>query len=129
MRRIDAPNFAPLDLDPATRRLLRDDVGTALEQYAVDVRTLSVAPRCTPGDVRSALADLRSDAPLAPKQAVRLVIDLLRAQHVHAAHPGYFGLFVPAPSAIGVISDALVAGFNPQLASWSHAPFGVEAEQ
>jgi aromatic-L-amino-acid decarboxylase len=128
MHQTNQLNYAPLGLDPVTRSLLWDDVVAALEQYAVDVRTLPVAPRCSPSGVRSALAELSPDTPLAPQQAVRLVIDLLRAQQVHAAHPGYFGLFVPAPSAIGVISDALVAGFNPQLASWSHSPFGVEAE-
>jgi glutamate/tyrosine decarboxylase-like PLP-dependent enzyme len=118
-----------LDLDAATRRVLWTHVVDALEQYVKDVRSLPIAPRCDPGVVRSALADLTPDAPMAPEDAVRWVVGCMRDQQVHAAHPGYFGLFVPAPSSIGVVADALAAGFNPQLASWSHAPFGVEAEE
>jgi aromatic-L-amino-acid/L-tryptophan decarboxylase len=120
---------ASLDLDAPTRRLLWEQVGAALEGHVVDVKSLPVAPRCEPAEVRRALDDLTPDSPLAPEQAVRLVIDRMRDQQLHAANPGYFGLFVPAPSAIGVVADAIAAGFNPQLASWSHAPFGVEAEQ
>ena len=118
-----------LDLDAATRRVLWTHVVDALEQYVEDVRSLPIAPRCEPGVVRSALADLTPDAPMTPEEAVRWVVDCMRNQQVHAAHPGYFGLFVPAPSAIGIVAEALAAGFNPQLASWSHAPFGVAAEE
>jgi glutamate/tyrosine decarboxylase-like PLP-dependent enzyme len=129
MRTTDDHPCPPLDLDAATRRRLWEQVTGALDRYVVDVRSMAVAPRCGPADVRRALEDLSPDAPLAPEQAVRLVIACMRDQQVHAAHPGYFGLFVPAPAAIGVVAEALAAGFNPQLASWSHAPFGVEAEQ
>jgi aromatic-L-amino-acid/L-tryptophan decarboxylase len=118
-----------LDLDAATRRAIWAEVGCAIEQYMDDVRSLPIAPRCEPGVVRSTFASLSPDVPMAPEEAIRWVVGCMRDQQVHAAHPGYFGLFVPAPSAIGVAAEALTGGFNPQLASWSHAPFGVEAEK
>jgi glutamate/tyrosine decarboxylase-like PLP-dependent enzyme len=129
MRNRDNSRPLSLDLEAETRRLLWEDVVVALEQYRVDVRSLPIAPRCDPGVVRSTLADLSPDAPMAPREAIRFVVGCMRDQQLHAAHPGYFGLFVPAPAAIGVVAEALAAGFNPQLASWSHAPFGVEAER
>ena len=118
-----------LDLDAGTRRVLWQEVVAALESYVVDVRSLAVAPRCEPRVVRCTLADVSPDKPMTPDDAIRWVVGCMRHQQLHAAHPAYFGLFVPAPSAIGVLAEALVAGFNPQLASWSHAPFAVEAEQ
>lgn len=129
MRNPASAPYTRLDLDSFTRRRLWEHVVTALEQHVTDVRTLPVAPRCEPCDVRSVLAGLSPDEPLAPEHGLQLVVDCMRTQQLHAAHPGYFGLFVPAPSAIAVIAEALAAGFNPQLASWSHAPFGVEAER
>lgn len=125
----DRPGHSSFDLDAATRDRLWRQVTAALERYCVDVGTLAVAPRCDPTAVRSALAALSPDAPIAPDEAVRMVIDGLRAEQLHASHPGYFGLFVPAPAAIGIVAEALAAGFNPQLASWGHAPFPVEVEQ
>src|SRR5262249_2175877 len=47
---------------------------------------------------------------------------------VHTPHPGYYGLFNPAPTTMGIAADALVAAFNPQLAAWNHSPFPVELE-
>jgi glutamate/tyrosine decarboxylase-like PLP-dependent enzyme len=48
---------------------------------------------------------------------------------VHTTHPGYFGLFNPSPAFMGIVADTLVAAFNPQLATHSHASFPVEAER
>ena len=54
---------------------------------------------------------------------------LLRDGIVHVAHPRYFGLFNPTPTFAGVLADALVAAFNPQLAAASHAPAAVAIER
>jgi aromatic-L-amino-acid decarboxylase len=48
---------------------------------------------------------------------------------VHTTHPRYFGLFNPTPAFAGVLADALVAAFNPQLAVTSHAPAAVAIER
>lgn len=100
-----------------------------METYHADLHRLPIAPRCRPPDLRARLEALDPADPLTPDAAIRLVVAGLRSAQLHTAHPGYFGLFVPAPSAVGVVADALAAGFNPQLASWGHAPFAVEAEQ
>jgi glutamate/tyrosine decarboxylase-like PLP-dependent enzyme len=49
------------------------------------------------------------------------VADLLEQGGVQATHPRYFGLFVPGVRSAGIIADALVAAYNPQLgAAWHH---------
>lgn len=54
---------------------------------------------------------------------------LLREGLIHTTHPGYFGLFNPNVVPASVAADLLVAGSNPQLAAWSHAPFPNEVER
>jgi glutamate/tyrosine decarboxylase-like PLP-dependent enzyme len=64
-----------------------------------------------------------------PVKALQLAANGLQHYQVHTPHPMYYGLFNPAPTTMGVVADALVAGFNPQLAAWSHSPFAAEVEQ
>jgi glutamate/tyrosine decarboxylase-like PLP-dependent enzyme len=66
---------------------------------------------------------------MAPEEVVAHVTRGLEVDQVHTSHPGYFGLFNPAPTTMGVAADTLVAAFNPQLASWSHSPFANAAER
>lgn len=47
---------------------------------------------------------------------------LLREGTLHATHPRYFGLFVPAVPDAAVWASALSALYNPQLAAGWHAP-------
>ena len=54
---------------------------------------------------------------------------LLRNWNVHVTHPRYFGLFNPSVRQAGLVADALVALYNPQLAVWSHAPVANEIER
>lgn len=56
------------------------------------------------------------------------VAGLLREGLVHVTHPRYFGLFNPSVRPAAVMGDVLAAGFNPQLAVWSHAPAVQEIE-
>ena len=47
---------------------------------------------------------------------------------VQMTHPGYFGLFNPAPTYPSICADIIAADFNPQVCVWSHAPVAVEIE-
>lgn len=57
------------------------------------------------------------------------VIKLSEAWTLHSTHPRYFGLFNPPSLPITVAADALVALYNPQVGTWSHAPFAEEVER
>ncbi len=118
-----------LDLDPSGRRNVWARVTQAVEQFTEDLDTLPVAPSSSPDEVRAALSSVDFAAPMAPEEALDLVVSGLRTHQVHTGHPNYFGLFNPAVSTMSVAADTLVAAFNPQLAAWKHAPFAVEAEE
>jgi aromatic-L-amino-acid/L-tryptophan decarboxylase len=119
----------PLHLDAAARRELWQAAGDAIEAYYRDVRHLGVRGHVDAGEARAAAEQFDFGDPLSPHEAVDRVVEALRRLGPHAIHPRHFGLFDPAPTAMGVVAEALAAAFNPCLASWSGSPFGVETER
>jgi glutamate/tyrosine decarboxylase-like PLP-dependent enzyme len=117
-----------LDLDRETRNLLWQRLGEVIEGYWRDVPKLRAAPRLDRDALRALLARLDFQTPLQPLEALELAAAGLREHQVHTPHPRYFGLFNPAPTAMGIVADALVAAFNPQMAAWSHSPLAAEIE-
>ena len=118
-----------LRLDKVERKAIWDELGRILEDYTTAVGTLPVTPELNPEKIRALLAPCDFLHPMDALDALRLAANGLQNYQVHTPHPRYFGLFNPAPSTMGIAADALVAGFNPQLAAWSHSPFAVEVEQ
>jgi len=57
------------------------------------------------------------------------VIDALDTGSVQMTHPGYLGLFNPAPTFAAECADRIASAFNPQICVYSHAPAAVEIEQ
>ena len=57
------------------------------------------------------------------------VIDALDKGSVQMTHPGYLGLFNPAPTFAAECADRIASAFNPQICVYSHAPAAVEIEQ
>ena len=57
------------------------------------------------------------------------VIEALDQGNVQMTHPGYLGLFNPAPSFASECADRIASAFNPQICVYSHAPAAVEIEQ
>jgi glutamate/tyrosine decarboxylase-like PLP-dependent enzyme len=117
-----------LSLDGAQREALWREVVEQIARFEDGVREVSVAPALDPPAIRALLAGVEFQTPRPPLDAVRFVVEALWASQVHTSNPRYFGLFNPAPSAMGVVADTLTAAFNPQLAAWSHAPFANEVE-
>jgi glutamate/tyrosine decarboxylase-like PLP-dependent enzyme len=69
------------------------------------------------------------ESPISAERALAIAIEGLRDGMIHPTHPRYFGLFNPTPLDISVMADALVAAFNPQLATHSHAQWAVDVER
>ncbi len=69
------------------------------------------------------------DKPIPLETLTAEISRLLRNWNLHVTHPRYFGLFNPSVRQAGIVADALVALYNPQLAVWSHAPVANEIEQ
>jgi glutamate/tyrosine decarboxylase-like PLP-dependent enzyme len=124
-----AHSTRPFDLESSETAELWRSAVAALTTYTDDIGSLPVAGDFPARAIARELAHLDPSAPLSPRAALEWLTRCMRDYQLHTAHPGYFGLFVPAPAPIAVLADALVAGFNPQVASASHAPFAVQAEQ
>ncbi|MEO8127664.1 MAG: aminotransferase class V-fold PLP-dependent enzyme [Bryobacteraceae bacterium] len=112
-----------------TERLeIWEELGQILENYAATVDELPVAPDLNPEAIRALLAPCDFTRPMNASEALRFAANGLQRFQVHTPHPRYYGLFNPAPTTMGIAADAMVAGFNPQLAAWSHSPFAAEVE-
>lgn len=105
------------------RRLL-----ASIEDHWRRVDDGRVAPVLDPEGLRQSIEALDLGNGLPPADVIGFVVDGLSRHQVHTAHRRYYGLYNPSPSTMGVVADALVAAFNPQLAAWSHSPFAAEVE-
>ncbi|MGH9466521.1 MAG: pyridoxal phosphate-dependent decarboxylase family protein [Terriglobales bacterium] len=124
------PFFASdLALDADLRLQLWQKLSTEIERYLRQVANAPVAPKLDAPALRRALGEFDFATGMPPAEAMQFAVAGLWEHQVHTAHPRYFGLFNPAPTTMGVVADALVAAFNPQLAAWSHNPFAAEVEQ
>jgi aromatic-L-amino-acid decarboxylase len=100
-----------------------------LERHWEEVASLSVAPRASYEELEERVREFDFERPVSLEPLVDACGALLREGIVHTSHPRYFGLFNPTPTFAGVLADALVAAFNPQLAATSHAPAAVAIER
>jgi glutamate/tyrosine decarboxylase-like PLP-dependent enzyme len=101
----------------------------AIDAYSDAIAGGAVLPTLGADAVRSMVARFDFATPIAPADAIDAVVAAMRGGQVHPTHPRYFGLFNPGSTTMGIAADALVAAFNPQLATHGHAPFAVEAER
>jgi len=119
----------PLRLDAETRAQLWRKLVDAIEAYATMLETGRVTPPLEPEKLRALLARFDFSAPVDALEALDFLVEGLWKFQTHTPHPRYYGLFNPAPTTMGIAGDALVAAFNPQLATWSHSPLAIEIEQ
>jgi glutamate/tyrosine decarboxylase-like PLP-dependent enzyme len=118
-----------LALSSAKRAELWGELASVIETYIDRVDEYPVAAAFDPAEIQHLLDSVDLQKRLEPTTALDFVVGALTKFQVHTPHPRYFGLFNPAPTAMGIVADALVAAFNPQLAAWSHSPFAVQVER
>ena len=119
--------------------MLFEQIGTHLiihelqadfEKLQKDIRQGPIVPNVTPEEIRRHLAS-RYDfgKTIALPEVIADVERMLREWQVQMTHPRYFGLFNPSVTFASVVADALVAMYNPQLASWRTSPAANEIEK
>lgn len=118
-----------LQADRGDRARLWTQLIERIERYLEAVDALPVTPVLDPRQIRSLLASVDFAVPADPGVALDFAADGLTRFQTHTPHARYFGLFNPCPTTMGIVADALVAAFNPQLAAWSHSPFAAEVER
>ena len=102
-----------------------------LSEFRKGIRKVRVTPAVSVAEVRAHLEQHYGDfnEPWPEEALVENVSSMLENWTVQVTHPRYFGLFNPPTHPAAVAADLLVAGFNPQLAVWSHAPAANEIER
>src|SRR5467141_5204259 len=102
-------------------------VVTKLER---DIANGPIVPHVAPHEIRSWLAS-RYDftRPMGLDDVTADVEQMMRTWQVQVTHPRYFGLFNPSVTLASIIADALVAMYNPQLATWRTSPAANEIER
>jgi glutamate/tyrosine decarboxylase-like PLP-dependent enzyme len=124
--RVDRPALLP---DAAVRQRAYEQLAGLLERHWDEVPGLRVAPAVDDGELEDRVRRFDFGEPVALDELLDAARELMRDGIVHTSHPRYFGLFNPTPTFAGVLADALVAAFNPQLAVTSHAPAAVAIER
>ncbi len=126
---VPVPPADDLLLGAADRRRVWERSGEILHDYVERVTEARVTPDpgLTSTQIRDSLERVGLDG-VDPLDVLTFVADGLWRGQVHTPHPRYFGLFNPAPTTMSIVADAMVAGFNPQLAAASHSPFAAEVE-
>lgn len=115
--------------ESSQRRQLLHRATELIDNYYQGLRDSGVAPVVDSATVRATLSAHDFESPQAAEEALQWVFEAMRDWGMKVAHPGYYGLFNPAPSFAGVLADLLVAALNPQVGAWHHHPFGVEMER
>ena len=88
----------------------------------------SIVPTLDFARFRSELAGFDFHTPRPMEGLLSWTIAQLERGVVHVTHPGYFGLFNPAPTFPAQCADRIAATFNPQLATSTTSPAAVEIE-
>jgi aromatic-L-amino-acid decarboxylase len=100
-----------------------------IERHWEEVASLPVVPDASYQRLDERVREFDFETSISLEPLLDACSELLREGIVHTSHPRYFGLFNPTPTFAGVLADALVAVFNPQLAVTSHAPAAVAIER
>src|SRR3989441_3161802 len=107
-----------------------DEIRSVAAKLEAEIASGPIVPTVTPQEIRDYLAS-RYDftKPLALDDVIADVERMLRTWQVQVTHPRYFGLFNPSVTLASIIADALVAMYNPQLATWRTSPAANEIER
>lgn len=119
----------PLEPSAEVQRRVLAEVSERLVSWGDEVERERVAVQAVPAEVQAAVNELDLETGGDIGEATEAVCALLARWTVHTTHPRYFGLFNPTPTFAGIAAELITAGFNPQLAVWSHAPAAVEMER
>ena len=106
------------------------EIEAEIAHFTMHVRQLPILPHAVPSALRQELENHYTFAtPLPADQVIADITALFREGIAHVTHPRCFGLFNPSIRQIGIVADAFVALYNPQLTVWKHAPLANELER
>jgi glutamate/tyrosine decarboxylase-like PLP-dependent enzyme len=118
---------AALFPDAATRGQLEGSLSQSLEDARRAIAGGRITPSLDAGFIE-ALAGFDFESPRPLTDLLQWTVDVMRVGNVQMTHPGYFGLFNPAPTFPAECAERIVAAFNPQLATSTTSPAAIRIE-
>jgi glutamate/tyrosine decarboxylase-like PLP-dependent enzyme len=118
-----------LQINKEQREKIWQYIQKRIETHRSGIINQRVSPILDKPSVRKLLESQPFDKVMDPVEAIELVLSGLENHLVHTSHPHYMGLFNPRSNFASIIGDLITAAYNPQMATWSHAPFPIECEQ
>jgi aromatic-L-amino-acid decarboxylase len=101
-----------------------------IDSHFQQVKAAPVVVEVAPDSIRAWIRErYRFNEPVPIGVVFDDVVQALWQWTEHASNPMHFGLFRPAVDRASVIADALVALFDPNLATWDFAPYANEVER
>lgn len=105
-------------------------MGQEIHDFTHTLRERPVVPQVDLTQIRKQLeSQYAFQQPVQLEQLFGEMCQLFRVGNVQVTSPHYFGLFNPSVHEAGIVADALVALYNPQVAMWSHGPLANEIER
>ena len=123
------PSNSSLFPDLETIRAIDDRLTARLSQKRAEASTRSASPDTPSQSWRRELASFSFDTAQDLEGLMDWTMLALDDGIVQMTHPGYLGLFNPAPTFPAECADRIASAYNPQICVWSHAPKAVEIEQ
>ncbi len=104
-------------------------LSSLLDEIYSDTSKLINNPEANIDNFRTALANKDFAEPEHFEALLEWTVSALKNGMLHTIHPGYLGLFNPAPAFQAQCADRIAAALNPVICVWSHAPAAVEIEE
>jgi len=100
-----------------------------LERHCERLREAPITTDVSAGEIRAHLASNYSfETPLGAQEVIEDVGEMLWQWSEHATNPRHFGLFRPCVDWESIAADALVAAYDPNLATYDFSPAAQEIE-
>jgi glutamate/tyrosine decarboxylase-like PLP-dependent enzyme len=124
---------SPVELDPHVFRELGhklvDDIAALLDELHSPA-SRPVVPAQTPAEVQAAVgSDALPEHGSPAPTVLQAATDLLMQRSLHIGHPRFLGYVCGAPAPLGILSELLAAGVNPNLGGWPLSPVATEIER
>jgi glutamate/tyrosine decarboxylase-like PLP-dependent enzyme len=103
-------------------------VNKILSSYLSSIHTRPISPPVQPVDVAKVFSSPLPEESTSKEDLLEEFEKEIIPNSFHLGNPGYYGLFNPTPTTIGIFAETLSAMLNQNVAAWNHGPAATEIE-
>ncbi len=104
------------------------EVWDQIEHFHENVDNGGVVPRLNVQQIKDTIKCIDLENGVDPERLIQFSIQNLRRYNIHNHNSSNFGVYGNGINTLGISIEALLAAFNPQLATWIQSPFAAELE-